>query len=329
VYSTPGTYTASFTVTDNGGLVSASATRTITVTDFSLSTTPSSRTVLPGESTTYSATVTAGTGFTGTVAFSVTGLPPGATGSFSPESVTSEGSSTLTVTTTTATPVGSYPVTIHGTSGSQTHTVNVTVVVNASNQAPTAIIKSPASDVTKNPGQYVTFSGSGTDPDGSISAYAWTFPGGTPASAAVAVPGNIRFVAPGTYTASLTVTDNGGLASATPATRTITVTDFSLAAEPASSTVVKGASTTFTATVTAGTGFTGTVAFSVTGLPPGATKSFSPVSVAPSGSSTLTVTTKATTPAGTYPLTIRATSGPHTRTVNVTLVVSSSNPASP
>jgi hypothetical protein len=80
---------------------------------------------------------------------------------------------------------------------------------------------------------------------------------------------------------------------------------------------------------TAGTGFTGTVTFSVTGLPPGATKSFSPVSVAPSGSSTLTVTTKVTTPAGTYPLTIRATSGPHTRTVNVTLVVSSSNPASP
>jgi PKD repeat protein len=329
VYSTPGSYTASFTVTDNDGLVSSPATRTITVADFSLSAAPSSRTVLPGESTTYSATVTAETDFMSTVAFSVTGLPSGATGSFSPESVTSEGSSTLTVTTTTATPVGSYPVTIHGTSGPQTHSVNVTLVVTASNQAPTAIIKRPASDVTKNPGQYVTFSGSGTDPDGSISAYAWTFPGGTPASAAVAVPGSIRFLAPGTYTASLTVTDNGGLASATPATRTITVTDFSLAAEPASSTVVKGASTTFTAMVTAGTGFTGTVAFSATGLPSGATKSLSPVSVTPSGSSTLTVTTKATTPAGTYPLTIRATTGPHTRTVTVTLVVSSSNPANP
>ena len=44
VYSTPGTYTASFRVTDNGGLVSPPATRTITVADFTLSA-PTSRTV--------------------------------------------------------------------------------------------------------------------------------------------------------------------------------------------------------------------------------------------------------------------------------------------
>ena len=76
------------------------------------------------------------------------------------------------------------------------------------------------------------------------------------------------------------MTDNGGLSSASPATRTITVADFSLSRTPGSRTVVQGGATTYTATVTPPSGFTGTVAFSVTGLPEVATASFSPESVA-------------------------------------------------
>jgi PKD repeat protein len=335
VYSTPGTYTASLTVTDNGGLVSPPATRTITVgdvTDFTLSATPTSQTVLPGEGTTYTATVTPLSGFTGTVAFSVTGLPSGATASFSPESVATSGSTTLTIATTPATPVGSHALTIRGTSGPSTRTVDVTLVVHTGNQAPTATIISPATNVTVNPGGSVSFSGSGSDPDGTISAYSWTFPGGSPAKASVAAPGNVVYSTPGTRTASLTVTDNGGLSSASPATRTITVADFSLSRTPSSRTVVQGAATTYTATVTPLNGFTGTVAFSVTGLPAGATASFSPASVTTSGSTTLTVATATVTPTGSYTLVIRGTSGPRTRTLNATLVVSSgvfSIPASP
>ena len=91
------------------------------------------------------------------------------------------------------------------------------------NQRPTAIINTPATNVTISPGGSVSFSGSGTDPDGTISAYAWTFPGGSPASSSVASPGAVTYSTTGTYVASLTVTDNGGLTSASPATRTITV----------------------------------------------------------------------------------------------------------
>jgi hypothetical protein len=200
-------------------------------------------------------------------------------------------------------------------------TVNVTLVVNG-NQAPTATINSPATNVTINPGGAVQFSGSGTDSDGTITGYSWTFPGGTPASASVATPGNVVYATPGSYTASFRVTDNGGLVSA-PAARTVTVADFTLSATPSSRTILPGASTTYTATATAGTGFTGTVAFSVTGLPAGATASFSPTSVTPSGTSTLTITTTTAILPGSYPLTIRGTSGPRVRTVNVTLVVNS------
>ena len=188
------------------------------------------------------------------------------------------------------------------------------------NQAPVATITSPASNVTRNPGGAVSFAGTGTDPDGTISAYAWTFPGGSPASSSVASPGNVTYTTPGTYVATLRVTDNGGLVSPA-ATRTITIADFSLTATPSSRTILPGASTSYTATVAPVNGFTGTVAFSVTGLPSGATATFNPVSVTTSGSTTMSVSTSAATPPGSYPLTIRGTSGPRIRTVNVTLVV--------
>jgi PKD repeat protein len=190
----------------------------------------------------------------------------------------------------------------------------------APNQAPTATITSPASNVTVSPGQSVLFAGTGSDPDGTIAAYSWSFPGGNPGSSSVASPGNVTYSTPGTYVASFTVTDNGGLTSPT-ATRTITVPDFSLSATPASQAVLPGGSTSYTATVTAGAGFSGTVGFTVSGLPSGATASFNPGSVTSSGSTTLSISTSGTTPAGSYPLTIAGTSGSLSHTVNVTLVV--------
>ncbi len=73
------------------------------------------------------------------------------------------------------------------------------------------------------PGQMVIFSGTGTDPDGTVVGYSWTFPGGVPSSSSTANAGSVVYAVPGTYVASFTVTDNGGLTSQ-PATRTITVT---------------------------------------------------------------------------------------------------------
>jgi len=189
------------------------------------------------------------------------------------------------------------------------------------NQAPTATITSPSGNVTANPGNSVAFAGSGTDPDGSIAAYSWSFPGGNPASSTLATPGNVVYSTPGTYTASLRVTDNGGAVSS-PVNRTITVPDFSLSATPSTQTVLPGAATTYTATVTPGTGFTGTVTFNVTGLPAGTTATFTPASINTSGSTTMNVTTSASTPGGSYPLTITGTSGSVSHSANVTLVVS-------
>ncbi len=97
--------------------------------DFSVTATPSSRTVPPGTGTSYSVSVTPSNGFTGNVTFSVTGLPSGATASFNPSSVTGSGSSTLSVNTSSSTPMGSYPLTITATSGNLTHSTQVTLAV--------------------------------------------------------------------------------------------------------------------------------------------------------------------------------------------------------
>jgi len=98
--------------------------------DFSVSATPSTQSVAPGGSTTYTVTVGSLGGFSGTVGLGVSGLPGGnTTASFNPTSVSGSGTSTLTVNTTTSTPGGTYTLTISGTSGSTTHTASVSLAV--------------------------------------------------------------------------------------------------------------------------------------------------------------------------------------------------------
>jgi hypothetical protein len=96
---------------------------------FSLSATPASRTVLPGAGTSYTVTVNGEPGFTGTVSFSVSGLPLGAGATFSPSSVNGSGATTMSVSTNMMTPPGSYQLTITGNSGGMDQQKIVTLVV--------------------------------------------------------------------------------------------------------------------------------------------------------------------------------------------------------
>lgn len=191
---------------------------------------------------------------------------------------------------------------------------------------PTGTITSPSSNVTITAGQSVAFSGTGTDPDGTITAYSWTFPGGSPSTSSLANPGSVIYSTSGSYTATLTVTDNAGLTDPNPPTRTITVNpapDFSISASPSSQSTIQGGSVAYTVSISPLNGFTDTVNFSVSGLPSGASASFAPSSVPGSGSSTMTVTTSASTPVGTYALTISGATATLNHSVNVTLNVDS------
>jgi len=97
--------------------------------------------------------------------------------------------------------------------------------------------------------------------------------------------------------------------------------DFSIAANPGSGSVLQGSAVTTTIGTTAAGGDTESVALSASGLPSGATASFSPTSVTAGGSSTLSIATASTTPTGTYPVTVTGTGTSHTHTATYTLTV--------
>jgi subtilisin len=93
---------------------------------FTLSAAPASRAVSRGQSTTYAVTVNRTGGFSGSVAFSVSGLPSRSSAWFSPTAT----GSTLTVSTSSKTTRGTRTLTITGTSGGRSRTAQVTLTVN-------------------------------------------------------------------------------------------------------------------------------------------------------------------------------------------------------
>jgi hypothetical protein len=108
----------------------STATLVVQTPDFSLSTTPSSVTVTAGSTANYTENVNRIAGFTGSVSLSISGLPAGAAGTFTPNPNTGA-SSALAVTTSSTTPAGSYVFTVTGTSTTPalTHTSTATLVV--------------------------------------------------------------------------------------------------------------------------------------------------------------------------------------------------------
>ena len=167
--------------------------------DFALSASPASQTVAPGGSTSYTTTITPSGGFADPVTLGVSGLPAGANGSFSPNPATT--TSTLSVTTTGATPPGTYPLTITGTSGSLSHNTSVTLVVSGGGGGDFTISASPASKSVPRGGS-TTYTVTITPTGG--------FSGAVTLSASGGQPGSIYSFSPNptTSTSTLTVQTN-------------------------------------------------------------------------------------------------------------------------
>src|SRR5262249_58628101 len=102
--STP-TGTSTLTITGTSGSLTHTTTVSLVVNaqapppDFTESGSPSTQTVIQGSAATYTTTIGALNGFGGVVTLSASGLPTGATASFSPGTVTGAGNATLTVRT--------------------------------------------------------------------------------------------------------------------------------------------------------------------------------------------------------------------------------------
>ena len=156
--------TSTLTIRGTSGSTVRQASVTLVVNaaaTFSLTATPASRTVAPGETAAYTITATAVNGFSTPVALSVSGLPADTTATFTPPSVTptAQGAqSTLQVQTSAtvaedaarargsrqhgrATPAGTSTLTIRGTAGTLVRQTTVTLVV--SGGGPVAGLNAP------------------------------------------------------------------------------------------------------------------------------------------------------------------------------------------
>lgn len=125
--------TSSLTIAGSSGTLTHTATVALVVQappspDFTLTLSPTSQSVRGGSQVSYTVTLSSVNGFTGTVALSVSGLPSGSAGTFSPSSVTGSGASVLTITTTPS-PRGTFTFTVSGTSGAMSHTATGTLRV--------------------------------------------------------------------------------------------------------------------------------------------------------------------------------------------------------
>ena len=105
-------------------------------------------------------------------------------------------------------PPGYYMLFILNSSGVPSLATMVQISSAPADVPPTGTITSPASNVTVNAGQSVSFAGTGTSTDSTISSYYWTLFDGNPSSSNVQNPGPVTYSIPGTHVATLTVTDS-------------------------------------------------------------------------------------------------------------------------
>jgi aldose sugar dehydrogenase len=121
--------------------------------DYRVTVTPASRTVVRGTSITYDVTVTPLNGFTGTVTFDLSGLPPNALSSFEPAAVqlndASPKTSVLSVVAASSTPTGASTLNINARVGQLTRTAQATLNVVGPNDADLALTQT----VSPNPAQ--------------------------------------------------------------------------------------------------------------------------------------------------------------------------------
>jgi hypothetical protein len=274
--------------------------RVPTPASFGLTLAGSTLTLEPGNSGTLGITVNASSGFSGTVSFTASSLPSGATSSFNPSSSTT--GTTLQVSVPAAIAPGTVPITVTGTSGSITRSIVFNLIVPAP--------------------QTITFNGISSQAAGSTLALTATASSGLPVTYTSSTPSVCTVTG---ATATLLSAGNctliaaqSGNATNNPATSvtqsfSVLVEGFTLGIAAPMLTVAPGTSGSDAITVTRTNGFSGAITYAVAGLPTGVTGSIV-------GNSLNVVVSSGAAP-GSTPLTITGTSGSVVATTSVTLVV--------
>lgn len=308
--------------------------------DFSLSASPNSLIVRPGDTANFTLSRVNVGGGSGNVALSVSDLPPGATSNLSS---TTSFPTTLSIATSSNTPLGGYVVTITGTRGTITRKIPVTIVVQ--NTVATKSVRIQVGQPTKtiNQGQIASYSvglsrTNFTAPvtlnlamlsNIAVPGLAFTYSQnpttannvGLNISTTTSTPaGTYEFVIKGTAL-GLTIPDSSVFTLIVKAP-VVTQPDFNLLLSPSSLTVKPGETANFALSRNDVGGFSSNLSINVTGIPSNSTNGL------PSSFSfpvTLPVITSNNTPPGTYVVTVTGTGGGLTRTSSATLVVQNIN----
>jgi uncharacterized membrane protein len=347
----PGTYT--LTVTGSEGSATHSALVTVTVApvppnDFSMSASPGSLTVVQGAGATSAISTAVTSGSADTVSLVAT-APPGLIATLSPSSVMAGSGATLTVTASATVTPGSYTVTVTGVEGSSTHSLSMTVNVTA---APSdfAISASPSSlnIVQGNAGTSTISTTLVTGTPDAITLSATSSPGGPVATlnpadinaggASTLTISADALAAPGIYTVTVTGVE-GSATQSTSVTVTVTsaASDFSIAANPSSLTLMQRNAGTSTISTTLVTGTPDAITLSATSSPGGLAATLNPAVVNAGGASTLTVSPDFATAPGVYVVTVtgtEASGATHSASVTVSVTAAprdfsiSANPSS-
>jgi hypothetical protein len=308
--------------------------KTVLEQDFSLSSTPTTVTLVPGGmGQQISVNATSINGFTGMVSVAITGLPSNVTAQPAMLTLTPGTAQTLTLTAGAAAAAGSVMITLTGTSGALSHTATVTVTVSAP----------PDFTLTLSPTSLTLVAGAAGS-QVSITAVAVNSFGGTVAVVIGGLPAGVTAqpamltLTPGTAqtltltaaagatagSAMITLTGTSGALSHT-ATVTATISespDFTLSLSPTSLTLVVGASGSPVGITAAGVNsFSGTVAVAIGGLPVGVSANPATLSLTPGMAQSTTLTAATGVAAAMSTVTFTGTSGSLTHSASLALTV--------
>jgi uncharacterized membrane protein len=315
-------------------VVNAATTFTLTPSAFSV-------TLAQGASTTFTVTSAASGSFNGLIKFSLSGLPPGMTGSLSASSVAAPGNGAITVTLNSliTTVTGTYTALITAYSGvvyngGYVDTLPIKVVVTA---APTFVLTCTQKVLTIGTNGTAGTVGLtvGTLANGFSSAVTFStvgLPTGVTATftpSSLAAPGSgstvLSLSAATTATTGVTMvqlTATGGTLVRTVLLQ-LTVTPaptFTLTASLPSYNLVAGDSLKELISATALYQYTGTVTLTTGTLPAGLSVVFSSTTMSGAyGTSTMTVQTASSLAVGTYSITVTATDSVHSITQSTTI----------
>ena len=127
----PGSY--QLTISGTSGSTTRTTSATLIVSpppDFGLAISPGSRSIKRGSSTTYTVSVSVQGSFNGSVGLTASGLPTGTYATFAPAKLVAPGSATLTITTSSSAPRGTFVFTVTGSATpTLTHTASATLAI--------------------------------------------------------------------------------------------------------------------------------------------------------------------------------------------------------